>query len=162
MKPIKRTTITTAFSILPRHTEMIKHLIEDKGTFTSGSDVVRKALEFFHDKTYPAYIFSLTPGQEIKKAQLETVKNLDSLSPEDFATQECQALVRGGMVILWNIIASGSYFVVPLPEIKEWAKENSAWVSEHKQKCKSEPMDETFVAKHLGETVRFQNNSAVI
>src|ERR1017187_2228027 len=106
MKPIKRTTITTAFSFLPRHSEMIKHLVEDKGTFTSGSDVVRKALEFFHDKTYPAYIFSLTPGQEVKKAQLDTVKAIESMSPEDFTLQVCKGLIRDGMAIFYNIIAS--------------------------------------------------------
>jgi Arc/MetJ-type ribon-helix-helix transcriptional regulator len=154
--------IKKLFSLHPiKHQEIINHFIEE-GRHTSESDVVRSALIFYHDKIYPNYIYHLTPAGNEKKEKLESKTKLDSLSPADFALQECKAIVRSDMAILYNIIANDSYFVVPLSEIKEWAEKNPAWLNEHKQKVKKEPMDEKWVEYHLGKTITFRGNSAVI
>jgi Arc/MetJ-type ribon-helix-helix transcriptional regulator len=154
--------IKKLFSLHPvKHQEIINHFIEE-GRHTSESDVVRSALIFYHDKVYPNYIYHLTPAGNEKKEKIESKARLESMSPEDFATQECKALVRDGMAIMYNIVSTDSYFVIPLKEIKEWATSYPGWLAEHKQKARKEPMDETFVAVHLGRKVEFHENKAVI
>jgi len=153
-------------SLYPRQVEMIDNFLEIKG-IASASEVVRQAIIFYFDSTFPGYIWKLndkqlTEKELAQKREREQQEALVSMSPEDFTIHNCKGLVRDGMAIFYNIIANESYFVVPLKEIKEWATSYSGWLNEHKQKANKEPMDDAFVAAHLGQTVEFHGNKAVI
>ena len=125
--PIKRKTVTTAFSIMPRHMEIIEHFIKEKQTFTSGSDVVRQALEFFHDKSFPAYIFHLTPAATEKKEKIDKKKEVEEMDDLQFATDYLKAYIYEGpdgkKYAIFHRLLDNNVFFQPVEGIKKWASD---------------------------------------
>lgn len=117
--------------------ELVEHFISDKGTFTSASDVVRQALEFFHDKTYPNYIFRLSPTQQLKAQELESKKEAEALPNEQFALENLKALVlpdtTGKLFFIIYWFQSKEFAHFPLEEVKTWFLEeaNKAAINKH-------------------------------
>lgn len=127
---IKRNTIVTGFSIMPRHKELITHFIEDKGTFKSASEVVQRAIEFFHDKTYPDYIYNKSATDVLKREKLSTKKSLDEMSDLDYAKDVIGALVIGDKIIMhWF---SNTIEVRPLAGCKDFFSNNTDIVENHR------------------------------
>lgn len=147
-------------SIYPVHLQIIDHFIND-GRATSDSDVVRQALIFFHDKTYPNYIFKLSPAGKLKEKVLAKEEAFQSLPDEQYATETLNAVIikndAGKDYVMLRQLGN-SAVAVPLEEIKEWAEKNQDMVSFHLQENKSKgPIDPSkfgsntrgeFYAKH--------------
>ena len=144
-KKIKRKTITTAFSLMPRHAEIIEHFIDDKKTFTSASDVVRQALEFFHDKTYPVYIFHLNPAAKDKKEIQDQREALISMPDETFALETIKGKVvidSAGKPFVLIHQQGNSLNLIPLEDIKEWAAQHGPELNFHLDKLISKSIDD--------------------
>lgn len=124
MKDIIRKTIVKGFSLLPAHLEFINHFIEEKGTYTSESDVVRKALEFFHDKTFPDYVYKLTPAAEQKKKKLDQEKEFISQTDDEVANSINGVQIipdtEGKKYVVIHSMGNNTK-AVPLEGFKQWA-----------------------------------------
>ena len=86
-KIVKRNTVIMGVSVMPRHKELIDHLMVDKGTFKSASEVVQRAIEFFHDKTYPDYVYNKSATDVFKRKQLKAQIELETMPDEDFCNK---------------------------------------------------------------------------
>ena len=73
---------------------MIEHLKADKGTFKSSSEVIQRAIEFFHDKTYPAYVYNQTPAGKIKELKLKELEAEANQTPEELVME-----IKGRIVL---------------------------------------------------------------
>ena len=112
---------------MPRHMEIIEHFIKEKQTFTSGSDVVRQALEFFHDKSFPAYIFHLTPAATEKKEKIDKKKEVEEMDDLQFATDYLKAYIYEGpdgkKYAIFHRLLDNNVFFQPVEGIKKWASD---------------------------------------
>ncbi len=89
-KPINRKTIVVGMALLPQHMEYIENLMNRKA-FMSKSDVVRRAIEFFHDATFPDYIYNKSATDKKKRTEIEQKEKKEAMTDEDFATNVLEA-----------------------------------------------------------------------
>lgn len=134
MEKIKRNTIVIGVSVLPRHKEQIEHLITDKGTYKSASEVVQRAIEFYHDKLYPAYVFNETAAGKLKARKLKDLEAQASISPDQLAEELKAVPVMGPDDIKYfRIRGNGNTDrCIPYDSFKEVVKDDDWLISEHK------------------------------
>lgn len=137
--------IQRTFTLHPMHMEMIDNLLQNKGCI-SYSDVIRRAVEFYHEKSFPDYIYKLTPAAEQKKKKMDMEKKFEDMSDEQFVAQGIPgALVRsnaaGKQFVLIHQIAN-FVLAVPLEGIKKWAEDNPADIDFHLEKTKDKTVEE--------------------
>jgi Arc/MetJ-type ribon-helix-helix transcriptional regulator len=89
-KEIKRKTIITGISVLPKHQEYVAQLMEEKA-FMSVSDVYRRALEFLHEKTFPSYVYNKSASDILKRKKIKEVVEFENIPPEDYAKEHLNA-----------------------------------------------------------------------
>lgn len=80
----RRKTTVVGVSLTDQTIEYVEHLLEDKG-FVSKSEVFRRAIEFYHEKSYPNYIFNRSATDVAKRVSLEKNSDLEELSDLDYA-----------------------------------------------------------------------------
>lgn len=143
----KQKTIQKLFSVMPKHVDILKHFIED-GRALSESDVVRQALLFFHDKTYPNYIFQLSPAGEVKKRNLDKVLKHEAIPDEEFA-KSLKAWIKpdvdGTPFAIIHQIANMCQ-AVPLSQLKEFAATHKQDIDLHRAKVKEESVEDAVYA----------------
>lgn len=83
-EPKRRKTQVVGVSLTQQSVDYVEHLLEDKG-FVSKSEVFRRAIEFYHEKTYPNYIFNRSATDIAKRATLEKNNDLEELSDLQYA-----------------------------------------------------------------------------
>lgn len=84
IEPKRRKTQVVGVSLTQQSVDYVEHLLEDKG-FVSKSEVFRRAIEFYHEKTYPNYIFNRSATDVAKRATLEKNNDLEELSDLQYA-----------------------------------------------------------------------------
>lgn len=136
---------------MPMHQRIIEHLMEDKSTFTSASDVIRRALEFYHDKTYPAYIFQLSPAAEDKKRKREAEEAEESISIEDYAANLGMVyhLNREGEPFILMHQIGNMVMAIPAGEFRDWAKKHPADMETHASKVRSTPVESMLTSAYM-------------
>lgn len=131
-------------SIFPPHQEIIDHFLDEGKASTS--DVIRQALEYYHRKLYPDYIYRLTPAGEEKRRKLAEQEAANLVSDEEFAVQHLKSLIRtkkdGTRAVILHTIAN-SVKVIPLEGIKLWAHDNEHAVTFHLDLVKERSLEET-------------------
>ena len=130
---INRKATGKMVSLFPQQLEVINHLIADKG-MGSASDVIRQALNYFHNALYPAYIFNLTPAGKIKELKLKELQAEIELTPEQIAEDIKARIVsdaNGNKFVRVRGIANVDR-LIKLSEFKEIIKREDWLMAEHK------------------------------
>lgn len=131
-------------SLHPKHVNILQHFIDD-GRATSESDVVRQALMFYHDKTYPNYIFQLSPAAKRKKKELEQEESFEAVTDGEFATKTLKGVVvadqNGKDFVLIHQIAN-MVLPVPVDSVKDWFQGHKQDVEFHFNKLKDRSVEE--------------------
>lgn len=157
-----RKTQIVASSLTPQCIEYIDHLLEDKG-FVSKSEVMRAAITFYHDKTYPNYIYNRSATDMAKRQTLNKNNDLEDLSDLEYA----QKYLPGGLYFEGPNTQDGEMTQVYLifddrGDVRPWALKNvkrfyesqKQFVSSHrdfiKQSSITEALDER-MCKQLKE-----------
>jgi len=133
-KDFTRRTFSLGVSILPRHKEQIDHLIEDKGTFKSVSEVIQRAIEFFHEKTYPDYVFHMSPAAQLKAKKLKEIKEKEAVTHEELADQLKAVPVTGPDGINYYRIRGNSNVdrCIPVDKFKDVVANDDFLITPHK------------------------------
>lgn len=147
-KPIKRNrTIVTGFTVLPMHLDYLDHFIAEKA-YLNRSDVVRRAIEDYHERAFPDYIYKRTATDIAKREKIASEAILESLSPIQFADRE----IGNGIHVTatdgeeYYLIHAFANFVHPikLVNVKEAIEESADIIAHHKEKVKTTPVEKNW------------------
>lgn len=120
--------------LYPPHLNFIDHFINDKG-MASTSEVIRNALTFYHDKTYPDYIFRLSPAALEKKIKRQEKTKKEEMSNEEYAQSIKAPVVEGPDGAKWVIVAAwhGTVRSIKLDNLKSVMEDNDELLLIHKE-----------------------------
>lgn len=124
--------VQSMFGITKYHKGLIDMLIKNKG-FTSGSDVVRRAIEELYEHYYPPYR-QPSPAGKFKQKKLEEQETFENMSPSDYARSLKLTVLPttdGREIALIRIIGAPARLdPYPVERIKELG-EDSQLIQEH-------------------------------
>ena len=151
----RRKTIVVGVSLTQQGVDYVEHLLEDKG-FVSKSEVFRRAIEFYHEKTYPDYIYNRSATDKIKRASLEKNNDIEELSDIDYARKY---LPEGLYFQGYNIQTkeNGQYYLIfddqgyirpwKLTNVKRFYESQKNHVNAHKERIKTESISDALDAR---------------
>lgn len=138
--------IGQSIGLTPIHIAMLDNFIVSKG-HTNYSDTVRRAIEFFHDKTFPDYVYKETEAEKIKREARETKEAMEAIPAEQFAIETLKANIEAdgnGTKYAVIHVFGNSIGAFPLSEIKEWAATHQSDVELHLNKLKEMPLEDQY------------------
>ena len=148
-------TVRKIYSITQRHVDYIEHFLAEKGML-SGSDVVRQAIAYFHDKTFPDYVYRETAAGVEKKQKQEAVKSFKEMTDEQYCEQELKAPIYQNRDGIWYVVVhtiGNSLTAHKMDGIKEYMTKNHIERDYHLKKLTETSIEEmlTTYAKGLLE-----------
>lgn len=129
----KNDLVTKTVNLGLVHIEIVNNFIEKKG-MVSESDVVRQALMFMHEKTFPDYVFHVSPEKMKKFEEKEEEKRMKNISDEEYCTTVLKAPIfdspTDGRVVVLHTIAN-SIKVLPVKGIKDFLDRRKDMIQLH-------------------------------
>lgn len=145
-------------SIGDKQEEIIRHFVEE-GRAISDSDVVRQALNYYHDKVFPNYIFRLTPAAKKKQKELDYEDEYENQTEEDFALSIGfhPVTTRDGAKLAFYRYLGHEPRLVPLEGLKDWAEQHDLELIQNRNEMKYEPVEKFFTSAWGQRFVTEQN-----
>lgn len=131
------------FTLTKRHINIIDELMREDYGFSSGSDIVRQAINGLYAKLKPPYA-QPTAAAKIKEKQIQEEEEMANMDPEQYAAESLKATImhnQAGDVYSVLHRIGNSVYVIPINEVKEWADKHQVDIDFHLNLVKARPLE---------------------